>query len=83
MKAYVKMEWQEWPTQKPGTNLGFRTEKPSIRHKYMTMYGANEQAITNNIVYYAEKFGMITMDIVTPQEYAKETGEDVPESELN
>jgi len=82
MKAYVKMEWQEWPTQKPGVNLGLRKDKPTLRHKYMTMYGANEQAITDNIVYYAEKFGMIAMDIVTPKEYAEATGETIPEHEL-
>ena len=79
MKAYIKMEWQEWPTLQPGEAPGFRTQKAIPRYKYMTVYGANEQAITDNIVYYAEKFGMIAMDIVSPEEYAKETGEDVPE----
>ena len=82
MKAYIKMEWQEWPALKPGEGPGSRTGKAIPRYKYMTVYGANEQGITDNIVYYAEKFGMIAMDIVTPKEYAEATGETIPEHEL-
>ena len=82
MKAYIKMEWQEWPALQPGELPGRRTQPAIPRHKYMTVYGANEQAITDNIVYYAEKFGMIAMDIVTPKEYAEATGETIPEHEL-
>jgi hypothetical protein len=79
MKSYIKIVWQEWPTFPTVRNSKTKAKR---RHKYLTIYGANEEAITNNILYYGYKTGLILVDVVSPEEYAEATGETIPEIEL-
>ena len=72
MIAYAKISFRDLQSMQNKDN------KPVFAHKYMQFTGENEHDISNNVVYAGLKWGFTECELVSPQEYADATGEEVP-----
>lgn len=82
MRAYTSIEWYQ--IQNPATMKNtFKGKQKQITKKgYHVFTGTNEQDLSKQITYFGQKWGMISIDIIKPSEYAEQTGEQVPEIDL-